>query len=345
MLLGRGMKIGKLKLANPFILAPMVDVTDCAYRKLCRESGASLAYTEMIYIDAILHENRKTKLLMKKYPNEKPVGLQITGNGIEEFKEFVKSGKWKEFDLIDLNCGCPSLRITGNEAGSYLLKNPSKICEMVKILKKTGKPVSVKIRLGFKKNNVMEVAREVERAGADALTVHGRLAVDGRNVPANWKWIKKVKEALKIPVIGNGDVFSLDDAKRMMQESGCDGVMIARGAIGNPGIFQIVDGGINAIPTALNGNVKNQSLLRRSSVAKSGDSGVKDGSDVKERLGMLMKYLKYQKEFFGKDVDIGRVKYVGGKFLKGMEGAALRREQFSKCKSIVEMEKLVREIK
>jgi len=152
------MKIGKLKLKNRLFLSPMVDVTDLPYRLICKDAG--MRYTEMLYIDAILHDNPKTKRLMKTSREDKPVGLQITGNSVKEFDEFVKSGKWKPYDLIDLNCGCPSLRITGNEAGSYLLKNPGKIGEMIRILKKTGKPVSVKIRLGFKKNNVLEVARD-----------------------------------------------------------------------------------------------------------------------------------------------------------------------------------------
>jgi tRNA-dihydrouridine synthase B len=368
MFLMGSLKIGSLKLKNPYILAPMVDVSDCAYRKICRESGASLAFTEMIYIDAILHENEKTKNLMKKYPNEKPVGLQITGNSIEEFERFVKSKKWRGFDLIDLNCGCPSLRITGNEAGSYLLNNPSKLGEIVRILKKTGKIITVKIRLGFRKNNVLKVAKEIERAGADALTVHGRLAVDGRDVKANWEWIKKVKESVAIPVIGNGDVFSYEDAERMMKETGCDGVMIARGAIGNSGVFRKAKGKIDGRKGDM---LKSRSELRGSTKIKLGVSGaIDDGKinvgkdvnegiakggrvvvgggkgvgDVKKMLEMLRKYLKYQKEYYGKDVDIGRVKYVGGKFLRGFKGASKMREGFGKCKTLREMEKFVSEV-
>src|SRR3989344_2514759 len=226
----KSLQIGKIKLENPFILSPMVDVTDLAYRLICRKAGASMAYTEMLYIDAILHENDKTKKLMKTCKEDYPIGLQVTGNNEEEFKRFAKSKELKNFDLIDVNCGCPSLKITGNEAGSYLLKNPSKIGNMVKILKKEGLIVTAKIRLGFDKINVLKVAKELERARADALTVHARLAVHGRDIPADWNWIKKVKEIVKIPVIGNGDVFSGRDASRMLDI--CDGVMIARGAIG-----------------------------------------------------------------------------------------------------------------
>src|SRR3989344_5243432 len=234
------LKIGKIKLKNNLFLSPMVDVTDLAYRLICRKAGAGMTYTEMLYIDAILHENDKTKKLMKTCKEDSPIGLQVTGNSEEEFKRFVKLKELKKFDLIDLNCGCPSIKITGNEAGSFLLKNPSKISRMIKILKKEGFIVTAKIRLGFDKINVLEVAEEIENAGADALTVHARLAVHGRDIPVDWKWIKKVKEIVKIPVIGNGDVFSGKDAEKMMKETGCDGVMIARGAIGDPLIFSRV---------------------------------------------------------------------------------------------------------
>src|SRR3989338_9859624 len=234
------LQIGRIKLKNNLILSPMVDVTDLAYRMICRKAGASMAYTEMLYIDAILHENDKTKKLMKTCKEDYPIGLQVTGNNEEEFKRFAKSKELKNFDLIDINCGCPSIKITGNEAGSFLLKNPSKIGNMIKILKKEGLIVTAKIRLGFDKNNVLKVAKEIEKAGADALTVHSRLAIDGRDVPADWKYIKEVKKIVKIPVIGNGDVFSGKDAEKMMKETKCDGVMVARGAIGDPLIFSRV---------------------------------------------------------------------------------------------------------
>ncbi|MFH1425382.1 MAG: tRNA-dihydrouridine synthase family protein [archaeon] len=335
------LKIGSLKLKNCLVLAPMVDVTDCVYRKLCRDAGASLAFTEMIYVDAILHSNPKTLRMMEKFEGEKPVGLQITGNGVREIERFVESKKWKGFDLIDLNCGCPSKRITGNEAGSYLLREPEKIGEMVRVLKKTGKPVSVKVRLGFKKNNVLEVAKVVEKAGADTITVHARLAVDGSGVGAKWNWIRKVKEEVGIPVIGNGDVFSISDAERMMKETGCDGVMIARGAIGDVGIFGRatwkIDGGKDGKLRISTGGLK-------LGVERRGSSGAIVDKDVNERLKMLRRYLKLQREYFGKDVDMGKVKYVGGKFLRGFARAREMRGELGKCKTLREMEKMVRDV-
>jgi tRNA-dihydrouridine synthase B len=175
------LKIGSLKLEDNVVLAPMVDVTDLPYRIICREAGAAMAWTEMVYVDAALNENPKTLRMMKIDDAERPVGLQMTGSKIEHFEEFVKRKElWEKFDTIDLNCGCPSLKIAGrSRAGSFLMKNPEKIAEILSILKKTGKPVTVKVRLGFKEINVLEVAKVVEKAGADAITVHARLAGEG----------------------------------------------------------------------------------------------------------------------------------------------------------------------
>jgi len=228
------LKIGGICLNNPVVLAPMVDITDAAYRKICKQAGASLAYIEMLNIGAILHKNKKTEQLMKLYPGEKPGAIQITGNNISEFKKVAPY--LSKYDLIDINCGCPSIRITGNQSGSYLLRNPQKIKGMIRTMKDAGFTVTAKIRLGFKKNNVLTVAKYVEKAGADALTIHARMAYHGNDVPAEWKWIAKVKNNIGIPVIGNGDINSGKKAQEMLEIT--DGVMIARAAIGNPLIFR-----------------------------------------------------------------------------------------------------------
>ena len=350
------LKIGKLKLKNPLILAPMVDVTDLPYRLICRRAGASLAFTEMLYIDAILHDNRKTLNLMKTNKEDRPIGLQITGNSEEEFKKFVESKKWKNFDLIDLNCGCPSLRITGSEAGSFLLKNPEKIARMIEILRKTGKVVTAKIRLGFRKNNVLQVAREIEKAGADAVTVHSRLAFQGRDVPADWSWIKKVKNEVKIPVIGNGDIFSGKDARKILEI--CDGAMIARGAIGDPLIFErglrYLESGVEEGELNVERNLRylgNSTRLRRVNdktrsacdinKKTSIDREELSAGDVKKNLRLFLEYLRLERDIYGEDVELSRIKYVGGRFLRGFVGAGKKREELMKARSLEEIEKFV----
>jgi len=306
------LKIGKLTLESPIFLAPMVDVTDLAYRKICRDSGASITYTEMINISAILHENQKTLNLLKKYPEEKPLGIQITGNNEEEFEKVLPY--LKPYDLVDLNCGCPSVRITGNESGSFLLKNPDKIARMIKILKKSKKTVTAKIRLGYKTNNVIKIAKAIENAGADAITIHARLAFQGSSIPADWSQISKVKKAVKIPVIGNGDIDSGKKAEEMLKI--CDGVMIARAAIGNPLIFKQI-----------------RNYL---------ETGKEILPDFKQNITLFQEYLKLIKKY--RIIDIPRIKSLGCNFLKGQKGAKKLRGQLMKLKSLDEIEEFVGKI-
>lgn len=306
------MKIGNVNVKNRMFLSPMVDVTDLAYRMLCRKHGAGMAYTEMIYIDAILHENERTKKLMKTSSRgDNPVCLQITGNSTEEFKKLAKKEEIWNYDLIDINCGCPSIRITGNKAGSYLLKNPDKISEMIRILKDTGQTVTAKIRLGFKENNVLAISKKIEKAGADALTIHARLANQGASVPADWKFISQVKNKVGIPVIGNGDIFGGEDFEEMLDIA--DAGMVARGAIGNPYIFREI-----------------QRYLK---------TGKEKEISRKERFSSFDEYLRLAKKY--DIVDIGRIKYLGGSFFKGFDGAAKVRNGFMKLKSFDEIESFV----
>ena len=307
-------KIGKYKIKNPLFLAPMVDVTDMPYREICRKAGAGMTYTEMLYVDAITHENPKTKQLMKIGKNEKPSAIQITGNNLEEFKKVIPY--LKKYDIVDLNCGCPSIKIVGNEAGSFLLKSPGKIGEIIKLLKKSGLTVTAKIRLGFDNNNVIEIAKIIEKSGASAITVHGRLAKDSNKIPVQLDWIAKVKKAIKIPVIGNGDVVSGKTALDMLKV--CDGVMIGRAALGDPMIFSRIQDYI-----------------------KTGKERPKE-DDVSGNLKLFLEYIKLCKK--QEIVDLHRIKYNGTCFLRGFNGAAKKRAEFMSLKTIDEMEEFVKKI-
>ena len=307
-------KIGKYKIKNPLFLAPMVDVTDVPYRVICRKAGAGMTYTEMLYVDAITHENPKTKQLMKIGKNEKPSAIQITGNSIEEFKKVIPY--LKKYDIVDLNCGCPSVKIVGNEAGSYLLKSPAKIGEIIKLLKKAGLTVTAKIRLGFDNNNVIEIAKIIEKSGASAITVHGRLAKDSNKIPVQMDWIAKVKKAVKIPVIGNGDVVDGKTAMEMLKI--CDGVMIGRAALGDPLIFDRINCYLKA------GKERDKAL------------------DVKGNLKLFLEYIQLCRK--QELIDLHRIKYNGTCFLRGFDGAAKIRAKFMSLKTIDEIEDFVKEI-
>lgn len=310
------LKIGSIKLKNPLILAPMVDVTDSAYRQICKKQGASLTFTQMLYTSQIINKNKKTKKLMKFDKSERPIGIQITGNSLKEFESCIPY--LKPYDIIDLNCGCPSIKITGNQAGSYLLKNPEKIASIIKLLKSAfpEKAITAKIRLGFKTNNVIKIAKAIESAGADAITLHSRLAIDGSSIPANHKCTKKLVSSLKIPVIANGDIFSGADALRILKDTGCNAIMIARGAIGDPKIFKRI------LYYLKNGKEKQR--------------------NQKENLKLFLEYIKLSKSL--KIEDLGRTKYLGIQFIKGIENAPKLRNQFSKLSSIKEIESFVKNL-
>ncbi len=299
-------RIGNILLKNRLLLAPMVEVTDLPYRLLCRKSGAALAYTEMINAGAILHENKKTKQLLLTAKADRPLGIQITGNNLKDIQSLIPH--LKSYDLVDLNCGCPSDRIIGNNSGSYLLREPKKIGTMVRSLKSAGYVVTAKIRLGFKKNNVCKLAKEIEHAGADALTVHGRLANQGYNVRAQWDEIAKVKKQVGIPVIGNGDVFSGADAKHMLEIA--DGAMVARAAIGDPDIFR--------------------RMLRYLKTGKQPEF------NPKKNLILLNNYLKLVEKYFP-EPDVPRLKYLCCKFIKGIEGGGQLRNELMQKKTFKEI--------
>lgn len=235
--------IGNVKIEKPLALAPMAGVTDQPFRLLCREQGAGLVCTEMVSAKAILYKNKNTGMLMAIDEKERPAALQLFGCEPEVMAEAARQIEERNFDILDVNMGCPVPKVVNNGEGSALMKNPKLAGEIVKALvKAVKKPVTVKIRKGFDGEhvNAVEMAKILEDAGAAAIAVHGRTREQFYSGRADWEIIRRVKEAVSIPVIGNGDVDSPDAAAALLRETGCDGVMIARGAQGNPWIFSRV---------------------------------------------------------------------------------------------------------
>lgn len=234
------MNIGSLKLENQIFLAPMAGVCDLPFRLLCREQGCALVYSEMVSAKGLYYNNENTKCMLEIHQAERPIALQLFGSEPDILAEMAKKIEEYPIDIIDINMGCPAPKIVKNGDGSALMKTPKKIGEIVKAVSlSVKKPVTVKIRKGFNDNsiNAVEVAKIIEDNGAAAIAIHGRTREQYYSGEADWDIIKKVKQSVNIPIIGNGDINSPQKAKQMLSYTGCDAVMIGRAAQGNPWIF------------------------------------------------------------------------------------------------------------
>jgi tRNA-dihydrouridine synthase B len=316
------LKIGNVEIPSGLILGPMAGVTDFAFRKICREFGLEMSYTEMVSSKGIYYKDKKTMSLLRIGMEEHPVGVQIFGSDPFFMAEAVKRvQEIVDYEILDINMGCPTPKIVNNGDGSALLKDidqARKVLEAVKTV--SHKPVTVKVRIGW--NNIdgtIEFVKMLEDSGADAIAVHGRTREQMYTGKADWNTIKNIKSELKIPVIGNGDIYTLDDAIRRTKESGVDGIMIARGARGNPWL-------IRDIVTYL----------------KTGK--VSDKPEVNEVRDVIMKHLMYAIEDKGEHRAIIELRKHIGWYIKGYKNAAQVRNKINKSSDIQEFENCINEL-
>ncbi len=315
------LKIGDVLLDNNLILGPMAGVTDLAFRRLCREQGCGAAYTEMVSAKAIFYNNRNTYDLMRVDPEEGPVALQLFGSDPEIISEMAARVEDGPYAWIDINMGCPVPKIVNNGEGSALMKDMPRAEAILKALvRKVKKPVTVKFRKGFdrEQGDAVEFAKLAESCGVAAVAVHGRTREQYYSGKADWDVIRRVKEAVNIPVIGNGDVFSPEDAGRMLEETGCDGVMIARGARGNPWIFSdtacFLDGG-----------------------------GKRPPRSREELRGMILRHIRLLTEEKGEYAAVREMRKHIGWYTAGLEHSARLRSDVNLAESVEELTGLVLE--
>ena len=314
------LKIGNVELENRYILAPMAGVTDLPFRLLCKEQGAGLLCMEMVSAKAIQYKNKNTQALLKIHPEERPVSLQLFGSDPDVMSEVAKSIEELPFAILDINMGCPVPKIVKNGEGSALMQNPKLVEQIVK--KVSGaiqKPVTVKIRKGFNDEsvNAVEIAKIIEASGGAAVAVHGRTREQYYSGKADWDIIRQVKEAVHIPVIGNGDVTSAEKAAEMRKITGCDGVMIGRGVQGNPWIFR--------------------------ELAEYDRTGTIPPRPTQEEIrNMMLRHARMQLEFKGEDLGIREMRKHVAWYVKGMKGAAKFRAQINQVESYEELEELLK---
>lgn len=301
------MRIGNTSLENPFFLAPLAGITDAPFRRICKEQGAGLVYSEMVSGKGLYYNDKATERLLRIYEDEKPVAYQIFGSEPEIIGFAARKLAERGNCILDINMGCPVPKVVRNGEGSALLKDPHLVEAIVKAaVENTEKPVTAKIRIGWDANriNAVEIAKAVESAGASAIGVHGRTREQYYSGNADWDVIRQVKKAVSIPVIGNGDVFTGCDALRLMENTGCDFVMIARGALGNPWIF-------------------------REALALWQGKAAPPPPGLEEKTELILKHFDLLLEEKGEYAAVREMRKHAGWYLKGIPGSAGLRRQLN----------------
>ena len=317
------LKIGNVEMQNPLVLAPMAGVTDLPFRVLCKEQGAGLICMEMVSAKAILYKNKNTEDLMTIHPGEHPVSLQLFGSDPEILAQIAAQIEERPFDILDFNMGCPVPKVVNNGDGSALMKNPKLAGEIIeKTARAIKKPVTVKIRKGFDEEhvNAVEMAHIAQESGAAAVAVHGRTRSQFYSGKADWDIIRQVKEAVSIPVIGNGDILTAADVIAMQKQTGCDGFMIARGAEGNPWIFaQILH------------------------YFKTGEELPKP--TFEEVTQMLLRHARMQLEFKGEYTGIREIRKHAAWYTSGYRNSSKLRGRINEVETYEQLEALCRQVR
>lgn len=315
------MKIGNVEIKGYAALAPMAGVADRAFRELCSGYGAAYTVSEMVSSKGLTMQDKKSRELLYLSDAERPSAAQIFGDNPTIMSEAVLKAMEFKPDFIDINMGCPAPKIAGNGGGSALLKNPPLISEIVEKVKKVSPvPVTVKIRIGWDENsiNAVEVAKRIEAAGADAITVHGRTKTQMYAPPVNYEEIAKVKASVSIPVIGNGDITDGESAQKMLNETGCDFLMVGRGALGHPWVFSEIN-----------------SFFKKTDF---------QAPDINERMRVMIRHIELICRYKGEAVGMREARKHAAWYIKGIRGAAKFRQQVGGLSNMDELNRLAQEV-